>query len=200
MNFHNKIILIFVCTTASYSASAQANYEDSIREFQKNYVDGHEVVKAGDKNYMSFYKPDIACRVVASFKKIEDKKGFEMYTSEGKPAKYFVFGVLTFVVHDTAQKLYVYQSESLMKTEEYKDYLYVPFGDASSGFESYGGGRYLDFRMNDIKGKTLTIDFNKAYNPYCAYATGYNCPLPPKENILVVEIKAGEKNYGKGMH
>ncbi len=200
MNSYNILILIFVCTTASFSANAQLKYEDSISLFQKNYVDSHEVVKAADRNHLSFYKPNMEYRVAARFKKIEDKKGFDMATSSGKLQHYFVFGLLQFSIHDTTQQLYIYQSQSLMTTEEYRDYLFVRFGDASSGFDSYGGGRYLDFRMNDIKGKTLTLDFNKAYNPYCAYASGYNCPLPPKENLLVVEIKAGEKNYGKGLH
>jgi uncharacterized protein (DUF1684 family) len=96
--------------------------------------------------------------------------------------------------------LYIYQSEALMQQEKYKDYLFVPFGDATSGFTSYGGGRYMDFRLQDIKNNQLIIDFNKAYNPYCAYTTGYNCPIPPKENLLTVAIPAGEKNYGKPFH
>jgi uncharacterized protein (DUF1684 family) len=76
----------------------------------------------------------------------------------------------------------------------------VPFGDATSGFESYGGGRYLDFTISDIKNNFLPIDFNKAYNPYCAYTAGYSCPIPPKENLLNASISAGEKNYGKPVH
>ena len=78
-----------------------------------------------------------------------------------------------------------------------KNYLFVPFTDLTSGGESYGGGRYLDFFMDDIKNNYLEVDFNKAYNPYCAYATGFNCPIPPAENDLPVSIIAGEKNFAK---
>lgn len=192
------IIFSILCTL---NVSAQiTGYVDSIQVFQKNYVDSHGVVKNSDKTFLTFYNANQDYRVTANFKKIVDKKGFDMLTSEGKSTKYFVYGLLSFKIHDTLQQLYVYQSEMLMKHPDYFDYLFVPFGDKSSGFDSYGGGRYLDFRMNDIKADKILIDFNKAYNPYCAYTTGYNCPLPPKENLLVVRIEAGEKNYEKPVH
>ncbi len=84
-----------------------------------------------------------------------------------------------------------------MQDTAYKNYLFLPFTDLTSGNRSYGGGRYLDFLMEDIKSNTLIIDFNKAYNPYCAYTTGYNCPIPPRENDLPVAIPAGEMEYSK---
>ena len=84
-----------------------------------------------------------------------------------------------------------------MSSEKYKDYLFIPFTDKTSGIETYGGGRYIDLVLSDIVNKTCTIDFNKAYNPYCAYTAGYNCPIPPKENDLPVAIKAGELNFAK---
>ncbi|HNJ28593.1 MAG TPA: DUF1684 domain-containing protein, partial [Ferruginibacter sp.] len=78
------------------------------------------------------------------------------------------------------------------------DYLFVPFTDLTTGDESYGSGRYIEFYIQDIQGDgTLQLDFNKAYNPYCAYASGFKCPIPPRENALNVAIKAGEKNFAK---
>ncbi|MDQ3048969.1 MAG: DUF1684 domain-containing protein, partial [Bacteroidota bacterium] len=59
---------------------------------------------------------------------------------------------------------------------------------------SYGGGRYMDLRIP--KGKTITLDFNQAYNPYCAYSTGYSCPIPPKENFLDLKVEAGVSYSG----
>ena len=85
-----------------------------------------------------------------------------------------------------------------MQTEKYRNYLFVPFTDATTGDESYGSGRYLEFYIADIQNNTLQLDFNKAYNPYCAYAAGYKCPIPPRENNLPLAIKAGEKNFAKG--
>jgi uncharacterized protein (DUF1684 family) len=72
--------------------------------------------------------------------------------------------------------------------------LFLAFGDETSAVESYGAGRYLDIKK--VPGSTsITLDFNLAYNPYCAYNDTYSCPLPPKENLLPVAIRAGEKVY-----
>ncbi len=85
-----------------------------------------------------------------------------------------------------------------MQDPKFKDELFIPFTDLTSGESSYGGGRYIDINVNDIVGGSFELDFNKAYNPYCAYVTGkYNCPIPPKENNLSVAIQAGEKIFGK---
>lgn len=92
----------------------------------------------------------------------------------------------------------LYQSQGLMGSNEYKNYLFLPFTDATTGVETYESGRYIDLLTTDIVNNTVTIDFNKAYNPYCAYVSDvYNCPIPPKENHLRVAIRAGEKMYGK---
>jgi uncharacterized protein (DUF1684 family) len=84
-----------------------------------------------------------------------------------------------------------------MNDSTYKNYLFLLFTDATSGADSYGGGRYIDLSMQDIIDNSVLIDFNKAYNPYCAYASGYNCPIPPRENHIPFPIKAGEKDFGK---
>ena len=194
----------FICillTSFFQNASAQnKTYRDSIISYQQNYINAHGVVGKDERKYIHFYDIDKSYRVTASLKRIADAKGFEMNTSSGMKKKYFNYGLLSFKLHDSLLHLFVYQSESLMQQEKYKDYLFVPFGDATSGFESYGGGRYLEFYSADIKNNQVVLDFNKAYNPYCAYTTGYNCPIPPKENLLNVPIAAGEKNYGKPIH
>ena len=72
---------------------------------------------------------------------------------------------------------------------------FLAFADSTSGKDTYGGGRYLNVRQDGKN--SITIDFNLAYNPYCAYNPDFACPLPPKENVLTIAIEAGEKNYGK---
>ena len=86
-----------------------------------------------------------------------------------------------------------YQGEALSKTDEYKDYLLIPFTDTTNGKETYGGGRYIDFAIP--ASEMVTLDFNLAYNPSCAYSSRYSCPIPPRENRLKAEIRAGEKTY-----
>ena len=72
------------------------------------------------------------------------------------------------------QQHQVYQSKKLMHTDEYKDYLFIPFTDATNAMETYEGGRYIDISISGITNNKVIIDFNKAYNPYCCYTTGYN--------------------------
>jgi uncharacterized protein len=94
--------------------------------------------------------------------------------------------------------LNLYQSQSLMEVDAYKSHLFLPFTDETSGAGSYEGGRYIDLSFEDIRNKKIVIDFNKAYNPYCAYVSGkYNCPIPPAENTLPVRVEAGERQYAK---
>jgi len=124
-----------------------------------------------------------------------------METSGNMKQVFRVYGIIRFTLHDTALTLNIYQSQRLMAVAEYKDELFLPFTDLTSGEESYAAGRYIDLVFDDILDNKVVIDFNKAYNPYCAYASGkYNCPIPPRENNLNVAILAGEKNYLKKTH
>jgi uncharacterized protein (DUF1684 family) len=121
-----------------------------------------------------------------------------METSGPIKKTFRVYGILYFTIHDTAVKLNLYQSQNLMTTNEYKNYLFLPFTDISSGEETYAAGRYIDISTEDIVDNKVILDFNKAYNPYCAYVSGkYNCPIPPKENQLAVAIHAGEKIFAQ---
>ena len=120
-----------------------------------------------------------------------------MPTYSGKTSPYVSYGVLSFTLNGQPQQLTVFRSLRLASNPKYRDYLFLPFKDATSGETTYGGGRYLDFRLGDIHDCQLLLDFNKAYNPYCAYSDGYSCPIPPAGNRLTVAINAGEMNYGK---
>jgi len=74
-----------------------------------------------------------------------------------------------------------------------RETLFIPFKDATSGKETYGAARYLEIEETEVG--IFLVDFNKAYNPYCAYSEAYSCPFPPRENWLEVAIKAGEKKF-----
>ena len=193
-----RVISSIAIFFSAFSLYAQkGSYVDSLREYQKMYVEGHEVVGKNDKQYIQFYPIDTAFKVWCSFTPSKNEKWFAMKTSGKETQIYRKYGVLNFRVHDTALQLNVYQSQSLMTSKDYADYLFIPFTDFTSGSESYAGGRYLDYRISEFRNNKLLLDFNKAYNPYCAYTTGYNCPIPPAENDLPIVIRAGEKAYGK---
>ena len=106
-------------------------------------------------------------------------------TNNGEEAAYARYGRVRFKVNGVEQTLTIFQSEGG---------LFMPFMDATCGEESYGGGRYLEPDIDDATGKVL-IDFNLAYNPFCAYSDEWSCPVPPPENRLSVRIDAGEKRY-----
>jgi len=145
---------------------------------------------------MQFYEVNKAYMIVADFKPSPSSEWLTFKTSGTKNKIFKLYGILSFKLNNKQQKLNIYQSQEFMTNEAYKNYLFLPFTDSTTGNETYISGRYLDLRSNDIENNKVVLDFNKAYNPYCAYVSGvYNCPIPPKENALAVAIKAGEKTF-----
>ena len=114
-----------------------------------------------------------------------------MKTTTNRLPKYEVYGIASFELNGNGYQLNIYQSHRLRETDEYKNYLFLPFNDLTNGDETYGGGRFIDLEIPD--NDSIIIDFNKAYNPYCAYNPKYSCPIPPEENDLDVHISAGIK-------
>jgi len=173
-------------------------YKDSIESYFNKYVKEHEVVTGKDKELMSFFPVNEKYRINCKFERTVNSPWFRMESSGQIKRNYRVYGIIHFTINDTSVALNIYQSQDLMVTQQYRDHLFIPFTDATSGEETYESGRYIDLEINDIKNDKLLIDFNKAYNPYCAYVSGkFNCPVPPAENRLVVAIRAGEKAFKK---
>ncbi|MGB3605832.1 DUF1684 domain-containing protein [Psychroserpens sp.] len=149
------------------------------------------------KNFkgLEFFKFDSTYVIKASFKRTPDETVFKMKTTTDRLPDYVKFGELSFELKGRVHQLNVYQNQGLIKDSEYEDYLFLPFLDLTNGEESYGGGRYIDLTVPD--GNTLIVDFNSAYNPYCAYNEKYSCPIVPRENYLDVKIRAGVKAFKK---
>jgi|SRR5699024_7487381 len=139
-------------------------------------------------NGLEFYPLNSKYIVEAKFIRTPDEKPFLMPTTTERLPEYVKVGEAHFTLENTDVVLNLYKP-----TEFEEDYLFLPFTDLTSGDGSYGGGRYLDFKTpeDDI----LIIDFNKAYNPYCAYNPRYSCPIPPEENDILLRIEAGVKDF-----
>lgn len=120
----------------------------------------------------------------------------DMLTSKGKIKHYVEYGYFEFDLYGK-QRLNVFRPKPAI--EGHTDYLFIPFKDATTGTESYPAGRYMELMLNDST-ENYTLDFNTAYNPWCAYSDNYNCPYPPKENVLKVPVNAGEKKFGLREH
>ncbi|WP_248723286.1 DUF1684 domain-containing protein [Seonamhaeicola sp. ML3] len=144
---------------------------------------------------LEFFKFDSIYVVTASFKRTPNEKPFKMKTTTNRRPLYVKYGELSFTIKGKDLKLNIYQNQGLLEKEGYEDYLFLPFLDETNGEESYGGGRYIEARIPE--GDTMVIDFNTAYNPYCAYNSKYSCPVVPRQNYLRVKIEAGVKAYKK---
>ncbi len=138
------------------------------------------------------FAPDAAFRVTATFK-AKLGKAFQMRTTTDRTPTYQSVGSLSFTLEGRKHKLTVYRNPDLSAKPEYANYLFVPFTDLTNGESTYGGGRYLD--LTGPLGATVELDFNRAYNPYCAYGGRYSCPIPPAENHLPVAVEAGVKAF-----
>ena len=138
-----------------------------------------------------FFDIDPRYRVEGGFKRIKNGKVVEMPTSTERIAKYREYGTIKFKLAGKKCKLVAYRSMRILKPK-YANYLFLPFTDRSTTVESYGTGRYMDLKIQDIEEDgSVVLDFNYCYAPYCAYSNQYSCPVPPENNNLPVKILAG---------
>lgn len=181
---------------------AQAQFDlASIEKFQKELNAEYANAKTSpllpedlkDFQSLDFYPADEKFYVVAKFIRTENEQPFEMKTTTARKPVYVKYGEAHFSIDGQDFKLNIYSNIELSKKKEYKDYLFLPFSDLTCGNESYIGGRYLDLEIP--QGNTIVIDFNRSYNPYCAYNPKYSCPIVPLENDLKIEIRAGVQKF-----
>lgn len=188
-------IILFFCSVICFSQTETS--QEYQQNLNKEYADKKESPLT-DEDFrtfksLDFYEINPKFIVEAKFIKSENEKIFEMKTSTTRLPKYLKYGQLNFKIDNLDYKLNIYQNIDLIKKEGYEDYLFLPFSDLTCGNESYIGGRYIDLQIP--KSDKITIDFNKSYNPYCAYNHKYSCPIVPLENDLKIEILAGVKNF-----
>lgn len=197
-----KYLLLILFSFTFISLSAQESYKTNIITFRNNYIKEHladkrSPIKAADTAFLRFYPVNKNYRFVASVIVCHDCDSFEINTHSGKKKWYRKYATLHFSYKKKLLKLEVYQSLQLMRNQEYKNYLFVPFNDLTNYETTYAGGRYIDLQIDSIKNGKIVLDFNKAYNPYCAYAEGFSCPIPPVANRLKIKILAGEQLFAK---
>lgn len=132
-----------------------------------------------------YFAPDPAYRVVAKLEPFADKtQKLVVRMSDGSEDVYDKYAHAVFNLQGETCRLLVVKLDNTYS---------ILFRDATSGKETYGGGRYIELDPANLSANQAVLDFNTAYNPYCAYAPGYACPLPPAENTIKVAVKAGEK-------
>jgi uncharacterized protein (DUF1684 family) len=178
------------------------DYQAQIAAFRKGYIndfleDKNSPLKKDDLQYLRFYNADSSYRVTAKYQLSQNPQTFIIPAFSGAGREYVPYASLKFMLKNKPTQLTVYRSLALANVTGYKDYLLLLFTDETNSKSTYGGGRYIDMREGEFKNGEVTLDFNKAYNPYCAFSPAYSCPKPPDENNLAIAVQAGEKVYGK---
>lgn len=191
------LLSIFFILTFAIGYSQERKYIDSLVEVRKDFarkvLTTDYILKPIERkgiDTLSYFPVDTSWRIESQL--IKDKgKRFEMPTSTERTPLYRRYGWICITHGDTTFRLAAYQNLEL-KGKEYRNYLFVPFTDANAPETTYGAGRYIDVYLKRGSDRVV-IDFNTAYNPYCAYSYRYSCPITPKENHIDFPIDAGEQ-------
>ena len=199
----SRIIFSLWFSIMSWSLSAQSDYSEEVKAWQAEHnaefkhPEKSPLSKKERKKFefLEFFEIDQKYQITAKFNRTPNELPFTMPTTTDRLPVYVKYGIASFTLEGQTIELPIYQNLQLRESEEYRDYLFLPFTDETNGFASYGGGRYLDLRIPD--GDSIVIDFNKAYNPYCAYNANYSCPIPPRDNDIALAIEAGVKAWEK---
>lgn len=190
------VLLCVSCAQKKRPIKGDTEFQQELNAFYKD-ASTSPLKKKDRKNFegLDFFKYDSTYVVTANFKRTPNEKPFEMQTTTKRRPIYVKYGELTFQLKDGTFKLDIYQNQESKEEEDYDNSLFLPFLDETNGLESYGGGRYIDTHIPESD--TMVIDFNTAYNPYCAYNDKYSCPIVPRKNYLKTRVEAGVKRFGK---
>jgi len=194
------VVVVAVIGFIFYSLQGGETDETYIQSIQKEREVKDAFMKGDESPFtdstevftgLKYFPPDIKYRLVADLEPVESKKVVVLPTSAGLEQKYLEYAYASFSLDGVENKLLLLE---VMDMGPQRGKLFMAFADATSANETYGAGRYLDVKK--VPGaSSITLDFNQAYNPYCAYSDAFSCPFPPKENILKIAIRAGEKSY-----
>jgi uncharacterized protein (DUF1684 family) len=204
MKFKNILLVVAVAAVIFvifYASTGEADNESYIQQIEEDRKERDHFMKTSKESPLAnskdefkglkYFPVDGRYRILADLTPIENKQTVLLQTSDGKTERYMEYGYAEFELDGIQNKLLIFE---MMQMGPARGKLFLAFGDETSARETYGAGRYLD--INKVPGATtITLDFNNAYNPYCAYNETYSCPLPPQGNLLNVAIRAGEKIY-----
>jgi len=196
--FIGLIAVIALIVYSLQGGKSTADYQTFIDNERK---DKDEFMKSGEGSPflkdtipfqgLKYFPVNEKYNIKAKLEPVEEKKVVLLGTSDGKEQKYLEYAYAVFEFEGVENKLLILE---LMDAGPLRGKLFLAFADESSGIETYGAGRYLDVKKVPAA-TSIDLDFNLAYNPYCAYNENFSCPFPPKENILKIAILAGEKSY-----
>ncbi|MGA1434900.1 MAG: DUF1684 domain-containing protein [Candidatus Kapaibacteriota bacterium] len=195
---HLYIVLVFVFFSCTLEEDNTLIYDEStIIERRKELdvffkQDPASPLKEQQKEQftsLQYFAPNEESAFYAEFSLNKNPDTVQLLTTKGSEKRNMLrYG--TFTIQDQNGSAFTLTGFKSLEQED--DVIFIPFKDKTNGFDTYEAGRYLEVDEISTSGEYL-LDFNRAYNPYCAYNKDYVCPLVPKENILSISIKAGEK-------
>lgn len=200
MRIFTLVALVFFMTSCT-SGGGQSTYELELaadRDSINNYFSNPETTQLTAEDLahfegLHFFESNEDFVLPAKFEAIQGAPVEEFPTSTERMAKYRAKGYLHFEYGGQDHRLTVYENVMYASRPDYSGALFLPFTDATNGVETYGGGRYMDFNIKEMD--DVVIDFNRCYNPYCAYNPKYSCPIPPEENELNFRVEAGIQKW-----
>lgn len=195
-----RFFMVLMVLSACSTTKRTNNYQNELNTYREQYKSGflndpRSPLTKEDLPYLAFYEADVNLKLTCTCTKAGNAKPFEMPTYSGVTRTYILHSVATCPYQGQMLTLELYKNIHQPINPLYKNNLFLPFKDETNGDDTYGGGRYINLMVTDIVDDKIIIDFNKAYNPWCAFSDGFNCPIPPKANHLPVAVKAGEKMF-----
>lgn len=204
MKSSTVIVIVVIAVVGAiiwYTASSGKDDAEYTQQIEKSRLDKDDFMKSGEGSPfhdsteaftgLKYFPPNLKFRIVADLEPVENKEIVVLPTSDNKEQRYIQYARARFSIDGVPCNLLILE---VIDNGPFKGTLFLAFADQSSAIETYGAGRYLDVKKTP-GATSITLDFNEAYNPYCAYNDSFSCPFPPKENILNVLIAAGEKVY-----
>ncbi len=203
-NFLKGIFILFIITITLNACGIedtpeQQKYISSIEKMRKEKDDYTKNNPNSPFNYdsnavfhpLNYFAIDPNFVFKSKLLRYEKQDTIEIYGTKGEARKTIRFGYIKFNYDNKEYKMDVYEGESKSGEKYYS----LWFIDKTTGKDTYGVGRYLDFELMNDENFIYTIDFNQAYNPYCSYSAKYSCAIPTKEDYLDIAVNAGEKNF-----
>lgn len=195
-----SLVVIFALSCSSTKELIDNDHTSSVKSHREKTEQGLIIgdrapLTKDDLGNIRYFEIDQQFKVDANVDLSEGEEPFELPTYSGITKTFIKYATLSFILEGETRELSVYRNLEVIRMPQYKNYLFLPFKDQTSSDSTYGGGRYINLSTLDIEKGKVELDFNKCYNPWCAYSDGFNCPIPPTDNHLDIAILAGEKNY-----
>ena len=177
-------------SASAYSAKLNKSRSEKNHSFRQSDGSPLSAEQKAQFDSLKYYPAQLLFVIDAAISRNAHPDTTLIQMSDNRAEQYLNWGQAKFEIDDKPQHLGIY-----LKASGKDSTLFIPFTDLTNGHETYGGGRYLDVPLPEANATEIKLDFNQAYNPYCAYNNEYSCPVPPAENRLQATIAAGEKSF-----